>query len=176
MEFGGVLDDHEPIVTGKKSADRVQQRGLPRTRPAADQDRLVVFNSLAYLRECRGRRHSGAHEFVCGEKAVLKLSDRERRPTEAAWWKDGGNTRAVFQPSVENRLRLGDVITQRTRDVLDGDAEVAFVQVDVFDGDQLAFSLNEDAPRTVHHDLADFGIGYQMRNGAKEWEDELEGH
>ena len=54
LEFRRVLDEHDSVVHGEERGERVQERGLARTRPAADQDVLVSRDRIANRRQYFG--------------------------------------------------------------------------------------------------------------------------
>src|SRR5579864_3916215 len=113
---------------------------------------------------------------VGGEDARLELTDGEGGAAEAAGREDGSHPRSVRQPRVEDRPVLGDIIAEHASDVLDGDHEVALIQMDPGHLLDDPLTLDEDATGSVDHNFADVGVVDQRGNGTKEREDDVEAH
>jgi hypothetical protein len=74
----------------------------------------------------------------------LKLPNGESGAVEAARWDYSGDASPVGQARIEYRRLLEDVIAQETSDVLDGDLEVAFLEVHTSNSREQACTLDKD--------------------------------
>ena len=87
----------------------------------------------------------------------------------------GGDARTVFQPRVEQRLRIRDLVPARARDVLDRDREISCFERAVSNGLNGPIAFDEHALTTViDHDFGDRRIAEKILDGSQEGENAVE--
>jgi hypothetical protein len=143
LEFGGVLDEHEPVISGRK-ATRALSSVVCHAGAAADQNIVASVDGCLKGFELREGQRANADELLRSEVPALKLADCQRSATKADWRERGGDARSIGQPRIEQRLFLRDVVAENSSKVPHGHAQVVLAQFDtVYPGDP-AFALNKD--------------------------------
>ena len=115
-----------------------------------------------------------ANQILHLEVAGVELANREGHAGETARRDHRGDTAAIGQSRVENRLRFRDIVAQSPGDILDGDHERSFAERHPWHLLQEALFFNEYPVRSIHHHFADGVIENQVLDGLQERQNHFE--
>ena len=128
----------------------------------------VVFK---VVREEDAVESSFPNQILHFEVAGVEFADRERNTAKAARRDDRGNTAAIGQARIEDRLRLGDIVAEPPSDILYGYHEGLFAYGHARHLLQEALFFDEHPVGTVHHHLADRVVEDEVFDGLQERQD-----
>ena len=173
-QFDGVLDRQDAFAGRDQGGDGCQQGGLARARAAADEDVPALRDRLAdRCGDCLGH---AARPDEPGQRPAApgEFADRQHRPAETAGRQRRRDARAVREPGVQQRLRLGDVLADAPRDRQRRPAHLERVRGRHGGRLEAPAALDEDRVGVQHH------FGYRLvleqpERGAEEGRDEPEG-
>ena len=153
MNLCGLLYDDDPVVIGNQRGQGVQERRLAGARSPGDKNVLLRGDREAQM--CRDVRRHGSDPYqVVKAVSLRELANREHRAGHGAWRKHRRDPRPILESRVEKRLHLGDLVTARAGDVLDGHGEIPRLECSAKHRLERAGSLHEHAtPAVVHHHL-----------------------
>src|SRR5207237_9128770 len=107
--------------------------------------------------------------------SLRELRDGEYRTRNGAWREHRRNARAIFEPGVEERLHLRDLVAARARDVLDGYRKIPPLEGSAQHRLESSRTLHEHVvPAVVHHHLRDVVIAQQILDRLEERHDSVE--
>ncbi|MND78670.1 hypothetical protein D3C80_703870 [compost metagenome] len=161
LEFGGILDRHDPLPIVNEGGHRVQQGRLARARSAGDQhvapranDRLEDGRHLLGERsqlDQPGHADGIAREFADGHQRTV---DREGRD-------DGVDATAVRQACIDHGLGFIDPSTHGGDDLVDDPHQVARVLEPHVRQFELPQAFDIDRRMGVDQDVVDRVVGEQ---------------
>ena len=158
-QLGGVLDRDDSVGVRNRGRQRIQERRLPGSGAARDQD--VQFGEDAALEKLdRLGRERAEADHVSEVVAFLgELADRHEGPAQRERRDHRVDAAAVGQAGVHERRRLVDPPADLGDDLVDDPPQMRLVGE--ADGGlvQTALTLHPDVERSVDHDLGHALVG-----------------
>src|ERR1700733_7939882 len=169
-----ILNQKDSFFAGDEFPEQRQKRSFPTSCAACDEDVLAGEHIIFQLVREPTFERPRFDEVVEIEVPVIKLTDCQGDAVQAARRDDGGNTAAIREPRIEDRLRLRDVVPQTAGDVLYGDHERFLPKRQPGDFLNKSILLDEYVTRTIHHDFADRVVQDEVLDRFQEREDHFE--
>ena len=134
--------------------------GVFRMMVTLDGERVTITPPALTRRACEPSLMQQEQDFTAAlSRAFTYRLDVNRLELRSA----DGALQASFEPRVEHRLVIGDLVAARPRDVLDRHGQIPHLQRAVGNDLQHAAPLDEDAAAAaVHHDLGNTRIRQEI--------------
>jgi hypothetical protein len=155
LEFGRVLDRQDPFGVVDEGRQRVERRGLARTRTARDDDVEPGGDGGLEIGGHLLGEGAEADEVVDRQLLLLELPDRDERAVHRDRRHHRVEARAVGEAGVDIGVRFVDAPAHGGHDLVDDPQKVLLVLEGRVGELQLARAFDEDLLRAVHEDVVD---------------------
>jgi len=167
LQFGGLLDAHDPFVVRNEGEHRREERGLARARRAADQDVRAALDQRAQDLGARGPDRPTRDEFGDAQRTPAQGPQADERALRGQRRQDRVKPRPVRQAPVGDRGGVVQALTRGRSEAGGQGADGRFVQRGHAGRLEAAAAVHPHATRPVDQHIRHRGLLEQVLERAR---------